>query len=387
MTQNITLLTTESLAELASVHETPCLSLYQQTHRHRPENQLDPIGFRNLVKELETSLRQKYPADKTRLILKPFEALAQDHVFWDHTLDGLAVLGGPSLFRVFRFQRPVDELAVVGDSFHTKPLRRFMQSVRRYQVLGLSLRKIQLFEGNGDSLDEIDPAPGVPRTITEALGDELTEPYRTVTSHGGVGGTSTPIHHGHGAKKDEIEIDADRFFRAVDRAVLEHHSRPSGLPLMLATLPEHHHLFHKVSRNPFLMAEGLTINPDILPIDELRGRAWQIVEPQYQEQMAKLADEFAAAKSKGLGSDDLEEVAQAAVAGRVGTLLVESDRQIPGRLDAATGRVEVADLSHPHVDDLLDDLGDLVGKMGGRVLVIPAERMPGKTGLAATYRY
>ena len=103
MTQDITLLTTESLAELASVHETPCLSLYQQTHRHRPENQLDPIGFRNLVKELETSLRQKYPADKTRLILRPFEALAQDHVFWDHTLDGLAVLGGPNLFRVFRF--------------------------------------------------------------------------------------------------------------------------------------------------------------------------------------------------------------------------------------------------------------------------------------------
>jgi hypothetical protein len=156
---------------------------------------------------------------------------------------------------------------------------------------------------------------------------------------------------------------------------------------MLGALPEHHHLFHKVSRNPFLMAEGLTINPDILPIDELRQRAWQIVEPQYQEQMAKLADEFAAARSKGLGSDDLEEVAQAAVAGRVATLLVESERQLAGRLDAVTGQVDVSDLSHPHVDDLLDDLGDLVGKMGGRVLVIPAERMPGKTGLAATYRY
>jgi hypothetical protein len=32
----------------------------------------------------------------------------------------------------------------------------------------------------------------------------------------------------------------------------------------------------------------------------------------------------------------------------------------------------VADLSHPQVDDLLDDLGELVGKMGGEVLVIPA---------------
>ena len=387
MIKKRTLLTIESLAELVSVHQPPCLSLYQPTHRRRPQNQQDPIRFRNLVKELETSLRQKYPAVETRLLLEPFEDLAHDHAFWEHTLDGLAVLGGLGVFRVFRLQRPVAELAVVADSFHTKPLRRFLQSVGRYQVLGLSLHKIQLFEGNRDVLDEIDPAPGVPRTITEVLGDELTESHRTVASYGGVGAASTPMHHGHGGRKDEADTDAERFFRAIDRAVLEHHSRPSGLPLILAALPEHHHLFHRVSHNPLLMVEGLNINPEVLPIDELRERTWQVVEPQYQARLATLADEFAVAKSNGLGSDDLAQVAQAAAAGRVATLLIESDRQILGRLDNATGRVEVADLNHPQVDDLLDDLGELVGKMGGRVLVIPAEEMPGRTGLAATYRY
>ena len=69
----------------------------------------------------------------------------------------------------------------------------------------------------------IDPAPGVPRTISEALGDELTESHLTVASYGGVGGESTPMHHGHGGKKDEGQIDAERFFRAIDRAVLKHH--------------------------------------------------------------------------------------------------------------------------------------------------------------------
>jgi hypothetical protein len=387
MTQKKTLLTIESLAELASVPQPPCLSLYQPTHRHGPENQQDLIRFRNLVKELETSLRQKYPAVDTRLLVEPFQELARDHAFWNHTLDGLAVLGGPSLFRVFRLQRPVAELAVVADSFHTKPLRRFLQSVGRYQVLGLSLQKIQLFEGNRDALDEIDPAPDVPRTISEALGAELTEPHQTVASCGGVGGESTPMHHSQGGKKNEEDIDAERFFRAIDRAVLEHHSRPSGLPLILASLSEHHHLFHRVSHNPFLMPEGLPINPDVLPIDELRERAWQVVEPQYQARLATLVDEFAVAKSKGLGSDDLVQVAQAAAEGRVATLLIESDCQVPGRLDGAPGRVELADLSHPQADDLLDDLDKLVGKMGGRVMVMPAEQMPGRTGLAAIYRY
>ena len=379
--------TNQSLATLVADYQPPCLSLYQPSHRSHPENKQDPIRFRNLVKELETSLRQKYPGAETRLLLEPFEALAEDREFWNHTSDGLAVLGGPRLFQVFQLQRPVAQLAVVADSFHTKPLRRFLQSVDRYQVLGLSLSKIQLFEGNRNAIDEIDLAPGVPRTINEALGDELTESHLNVHSSGGAGQASTSMHHGQGGKKDEVDIDMERFFRAIDRAVLEYYSRPSGLPLILSALTEHHNLFHRVSHNPFLMAEGLTINPDTLPINELRERAWQVVEPQYQAKLTALVEEFAVANSKGLGDNDLAQIAQAAAAGRVATLLIEADHQIAGRLNVATGQVELADLSHPQVDDLLDDLGELVEKMGGKVMVIPAERMPGRTGLAAIYRY
>ncbi|MFO7675406.1 MAG: hypothetical protein R6X12_03710 [bacterium] len=387
MTQKTASLTIESLSELALVRRPPCLSLYQPTHRRHPENQQDPIRFRNLVKVLETSLRQQYPAVETRRLLESFEALARDQDFWNHSSDGLAVLGGPNLFRVFRLQRPVAELAVVADSFHTKPLRRFLQSADRYQILGLSLARVRLFEGSRDMLDEIDPAPGVPLTMTEALGDELTEPHSTVTSHGGVGQGSTPMHHGHGGRKDEVQIDMERFCRVIDRAVLEHHSRPSGLPLILAALPEHHHPFRKVSHNPLLMAEGLKVNPDELAIDELRERIWQVVEPQYRARLAALAEEFAVAKSRELGSDDLAQVAQAVTAGRVATLLIEADRQIAGRADDKTGQVEIADLSDPDVDDLLDDLGERVEKAGGRVMAVPAEQMPGRTGLAAIYRY
>ncbi|MCJ7593030.1 MAG: hypothetical protein MUO51_16930 [Woeseiaceae bacterium] len=380
-------LTNEVLAGFSSDHEPPCLSLYQPTHRRHPENQQDPIRFRNLVKELEASLLQKYPTAETRLLLEPFEALAHDAEFWDHTLDGLAVLGGPSIFRALIIPQPVAELVVVADSFHTKPLRRFLQSVDRYQVLALSLDKIRLFEGNRHALDELDLIPGVPRTIADALGGEQTEPHQTVASYGGIGGGSNRMHHGHGGKADEADIDAERFFRAVDRAVLEHYTKPSGLPLILAALPEHHHLFHQVSQNPLLVADGIGFNPDSLPADELRALAWQAVEPQYQARIASLREQFEQARSKGVGSDDLAQVAEAAASGRVETLLVDADRQVAGRLDGATGRVELANRSDTHVDDLLDDVGELVAKQGGTVLVIPAARMPLRTGLAAIYRY
>jgi hypothetical protein len=61
MTQNRSLLTIEVLEELASAQQPPCLSLYQSTHRNHLENQQDSIRFHNFVREIEVSLRQKYP--------------------------------------------------------------------------------------------------------------------------------------------------------------------------------------------------------------------------------------------------------------------------------------------------------------------------------------
>jgi hypothetical protein len=319
--------------------------------------------------------------------MEPFEALANDGDFWNHTLEALAVLAGPGFFRTLRLPQPVNELVVVADSFHTKPLTRFLQSVDRYQVLGLSLDKIRFFEGNRHALDEIDLVQGVPRTIIEALGEELTEPHQTVASYGGVGGSSARMHHGHGGKKDQADTDAERFFRVIDRAVIENYSHPSGLPLILAALPEHHHLFHQISQNPLLLADGIRFNPDSASIEELRALAWKALEPQYRARLAGLGAEFKQAQSNGAGSDDLKEVADATASGRVATLLIEADRQIAGRLNDATGQLELASLSDPHIDDLLDELGEMVAKMDGKVLVIPAELMPTLTGLAATYRF
>ena len=366
----------------------PCLTLYQPTHRHYPENQQDPIRFGNLVKALEESLLKRYQESEIGPLLEPFLALAVDHGFWNHTLDGLAVFGAKSMFRVCRLQRPVAELTVVADNFHIKPLMRILQSADRYHILGLSRNEIKLFEGNRDVLDEIEPAQGIPRTMREALGEEVTEPHQTVASYGGVGAGHSPMHHGHGGREPEVDIDTERFFRAIDRAVLDQHSRPSGLPLILAALPEHHHLFHEVSHNPFLMHESIDIYPDDLSsVEELRQRAWKLMEPHYLARLSTLVEEFGNANSKGLGDDDLVQVAKATMGGRVAKLLIEAQREIPGRINPVTGDVELDQLTDPEVNDILDDLGRKALKKGGQVIVVPSERMPTKTGIAAIYRY
>ncbi len=372
--------TADLLMSIAANPQPPCVSLYQPTHRSHPDNRQDPIRYRNLVRRIEATLKELYP--QAQSIVDRYRAFEEDEAFWNGRTEGLAMLASPERFEVFELQRPVPERLIVADSFHVKPLLRILQSADRYQILGLTRTEVKLYEGNRDALDRVD-LTDVPATLEEALGEELTarQPVRAAP---GV----PAVARAAGQRTDEIKIDTERFFRTIDRAILEHHSRPSGLPLLLAALPEHQGEFRALSRNPYLVPRGIEIDPNALDLEALRQRAWEQVEPMYLERLASLVDAYEAARARQLGAEDLADIGRAAVAGRVGTLLVEAERVVPGRLDPTSGAIERSrDGEEGAADDLLDDLAEAVLRTKGEVIVVPAERMPTRTGAAATYRY
>ncbi len=379
------MLSRNDIRSFLSAHQPPCVSLYLPTHRHHPDNQQDPIRYRNLVREAEDSLRQKFGSRDIARLMERFRDLAFREEFWKHSLDGLAVLGSAEEFEVFQLQRPMRELAVVAGSFHVKPLLRYVQSADRFQVLCLTRQTANLFEGSRYALDPLD-ADDMPATLTDALGDQRTEPHLTVASYGkGPNGPAT--RHGHGSKADEVGKDTERFFRVIDQEVLARFSKPSGLPLILAAPAEHHADFRAVSKNPFLAKAAVDVHPDSLDAGQLRQAVWSAVEPQYLTRLAALCEAFGTAAAQHKGSADLSDVARAAVHSRVATLLVEADRVEPGRLDPASGAIRRTELDHPEVEDLLDDVAEAVLRAGGEVIVVPKERMPTSSGVAATYRY
>ncbi|GFE82693.1 hypothetical protein GCM10011487_46930 [Steroidobacter agaridevorans] len=373
---------THQLLSLLDKHGPPCISLYQYTHRHHPDSLQDPIRYRNLLREMESSLLQKYDRKEVRPLLEKFQPLSHDGEFWNHRTDGLAMLAAPDMFEVFELQRPVQENLIVADTFYLKPLLRISQSADRFQILCLTRDRAQLYEGNRDAVDPVELID-TPGTITEALGADLTQQHQSVRSAAG----QTPIYHGVGQKKEEVDRDRDRFFRAVDRGVMENHSKPTGLPLMLVALKEYHTPFRNLSRNPHLLSMGVDVDPGAIGLDELRALTWEQMEPLYLERLALLVREFEIARTRQLGFDDLSEVAAATAAGRVANLLVEADRQIPGRVDLEFGRIEQGVLHDPEVGDVLSDLAGAVLRMKGQVVIVPKERMPTDTGVAATCRF
>lgn len=385
------LLDSKTLNQLLAQREAPCLSLYQPTHRSFPERQQDPIRFRHLVRQLEDSLKQQGWGEQANALLRPFHDLMDDGDFWNHNLDGLAVFGCRDYFQFFRLQRKVPEFAVANDRMHVKPLVRIAQSADRYHILCLSRDSVRLLGGNRDALDEIPLHENVPRTLAEALGTELTEKSQSGFSQGysraSERGDPMQTEAGGSGKQAEIDRDRDRYFREVDRAITEYHSRPSGLPLILAALPEQQSHFRRISQNEHLLPEGIEIGQGALTLNEIREESWLVMQPRYLKRLEGLINQFGTSHGKGLASDQLEEIGQAAVQGRVATLLVEAERQIPGRVDKAEGKATPAENGDATTPDLLDELTIWTLEQGGEVIVVPTERMPTNSGAAAIYRY
>ncbi|HDZ55738.1 MAG TPA: hypothetical protein ENI17_02065 [Pseudomonas xinjiangensis] len=383
-------ITKNTLTDLLKIEKQPCLSLYMPTHRTSPEREQDPIRYRNLLGQLQQHLDAQFPDADQDALLRPFNALLADRDFWVYQKEGVAMLGGENFFKVYSLQQRVPECASVNVHPHLSPLLRITQSADRYQVLCLSRDEVRLFEGNREVLDEIQPDPDVPLNQEQALGSELTPGDQSGHPDGfsaaGDRGDTYMHESGGSGKQDEIDSDRDRFFRAVDRAIMACHSKPSGLPLILVALPENEAFFRALSHNDQLLDQSISIDPAALNINELRKRSGEVIAQDYTARLDALLDQHGAANGQGLTSDDITEIGKAALAGRVATLFVEEDRMIPGELDHQSGRVTLEE-DNPDGPDVLDELIVHALRNGAQVVTAPAQRMPCTSGAAAIFRF
>lgn len=374
----------ELVNQLMAPHEAPCVSIYMPTARGGAGKLEDRKRFRDLIDKAEMELRGGYGTTVTRSLLEKIRGIESPD-FWEHQYDGLAVFASPDFVTHVNLQRKMPEQVEVADSFHVKPLLRFLQTAGRYHVLCLTRKDVRLLEGNRDGLEEV-KLEGVFKTIYEAFGEEVNPPHATSAEGAG----KRPADRERDATLNEATPGIphlDRWFRMVDKGIWDGHSKRTGLPLILAALQENQSAFRAVSKNQSLLPTGINVDPNHVPLERLRQEAWAIVEPYYHERTRKLIDDFHVAKNWKAAGENLKDVAEAAFQGRVATLLVDSSKQVGGSIDPQTGQAELGELARPDLDDLIDDTAETVLKNGGQVMVISPELMPTDTGVAAIYRY
>jgi hypothetical protein len=401
----------EAVRRLLGAHARPCLSLYMPTHRRVPDNTVDRPAFRHLVEALEAALAPTLAGTAVEHELRPFRLLEEDRGFWEHTRDGLAVLATAGAAEAFLLQMPVAPLAVAAPRFHTLPLLQLAASSERFNLLTLTSRVAQVYEGLATEagVERLDPVPlhefpldghvAGGFTREEVVDAETLQPHRVKRGMGpaGLAGASA-VHGGTGGKREDVDDDTEIFLRAVDEAVHERVTRYAELPLVLVAPSRLAAAFRRLSKNRLLLAEGIEKDVHLLPREGLPALVAPVFAAARAARVAHDLEMFAAARSHGRGADDLGAVTAAATAGRVAKLLIARDRFAPGGAAPVTGGMaatgpELIDLSRtgdgPAIrdDDLVGTLAETVVLHGGGVVAVDRGVLPTTSGVAAIYRY
>lgn len=371
----------EDLKRLLEPRDPPCVSIYLPTHRRKTEGRSDIILFRNLRRDAERILDQDVAGGVAREIKERLGAFDREE-FWEEgqRSDGLGIFVAQGFSTAFRLPGQFPELSVVGATFHSKPLLRFLQSsAPTYRLLAVNADRFALYEGHGESIHEL-PLTGIAQALAEGgvTEDEDAQPASRRDRKS----------LGQGGAREHAKLDLEKLFRAVARDLWKNHLRASDKPLILAATAQAQSLFRKVAQIPVLLETGIVADPAKLSLDDLCTEAQRVLEPELARRIARVKEEFALARTRSHGSDVLKLVAQAVATGRVKKLLVESGRRIWGMLDITTGEILPGDSSRNAYDvDLLDELAEQTLAHGGEVYVLKKEDMPSSLGLAAVFRF
>lgn len=315
------------------------------------------------------------------------EPLFADHDFWQHQTEGLALLCDDDQCDFYHLPFACAEGVHIGRRFHIKPLLEAARRNCRFYILALSLNQCRLFEGDIWSLKEI-AVPNLPRSLTEAL--RFDDPERSLQFHtAGREGGDQPIYHGQGSSADSADDRALRYFQACSKALDSYLRQRERDPLLLAAVDEHLPIFQRTTSYPGLVADRhISGNPDDAAPPDLHRKAQEIIADLLESDRDQALEQVEKLKGKERPCTGIEQIAPAMLQGRIQYLFVAADKTVPGRIDLASGEVELGGESNGEaVVDLLNEAAAEVLLHGGNVYVMPAEAIPFSAQALAILRY
>lgn len=307
-----------SREEIKTLIEQPkgnCVSIYMPTHPAGPEMRQDPIRFKNLVKEAETRLIDAGLEQKEAIALLEKSHEIDTQEFWEQMGEqGLAIFISENIFRYYILPIDFQELVVVTDRFHIKPLLPILNGNGRFYMLALSQKAVRFFEGTRYSVNEVE-VENLPKSLDEALQKDDTAKegqFRIATSKGGTTNSfSQPgTFHGQGSPdRDKHQEDIVQFFQIIDGALHEK-LREQKAPLVLAGVEYLLPLYKQANTYQHLMDEAITGNPEILSAQELHNETWPIVEADFQKSQQGFLEQFHElfGGDTGKASNNLQEI-------------------------------------------------------------------------------
>ncbi|MGX7060205.1 hypothetical protein [Vagococcus humatus] len=327
------------------------------------------LVFKNFIKEAEKKTRENYPAASWDSIETQLDRLYQDNRFWQQNYRGVIVIANQEELYTYHFPFELQKRVVVDRLPYILPMVEHEQLFSHYHVLCLNQQSIRFFDVNHQEIEEEILPEDAPRTLQEALGNQLTGGELNFSSRGS--GAGSVIFHGSTSKNEEMDKDLKNYFQLVDRYITEYYSKEYTRPLVLFSLTENRGHFIKLSRNPYL-EKDLYINASASEL-ETKKIVEKIHEfyPVWREMMVKeLKKDYDKMYSEEKSTHFYDDIQFASQEGRI--------KQLWFSLDEVYQEAHITDYNRMAYQSI---------KNGGDVYILPDNVMPEKAKFVGLLRY
>jgi hypothetical protein len=378
--------TQNELKTLTEKQKSPCVSIFMPTHRVVSDIREDQIKLKNLLRSAEESLLEYgLRIQEAKLVLKSGEGLLKDMSFWQHQRDGLVLFLSPELFRYYLLPSTFEELVVVTDRFHLKPLLSLLSNDGQFYILALSKNEVRLFQCSRLRIDEID-LKEIPQGIGEAL--KYDDPEKQLQFHTQTQGAGKrpAMFHGHGVGKDDKKDNIKRYFRQIDKGVYEF-LKEEQIPLILAGVEYLFPIYREVNTYPHLVEEGITGNPERLSVEELHMQGGTIIQTYFHKKQQEAITDYRKLSNTGKTSNNIKKIIRASYHGRVELLFVAVGLQQWGTFDPDKNIAKLHSEEKPGDEDMLDFAAVQTLLHGGTVYAVKPQEVPNNSPIVAVLRY
>jgi len=371
------------LKRLSGVREANAISIFLPTHL-APAARQDAIRLKNLLDRAEAELHSRGMRRPEAVeLLKQARSLASDAEFWKHLSQGLVLFITPHELRAWRLPLAFEESLDISPRLAIKRLLAAADRGERFLLLALSQNDVRLFSVTRSEITRLaaDLLPENERAALNYAGADRGEQVHSAM-HGSLG-KQAAVFHGQGGEKDTAKRDLEQYFQVVARALQPLLARETA-PLLLAGVDYLLPIFRSTCGYPQLAERHLAGNCDLLSEEQLFARSWEIMQPTFDRPRQQALERLPGLLGTGRASADAAEIASAALAGKVETLLADVTARELATVDPTTLRVTPDARGTEEVVNLA--VAETLTHAGQAFAVAPSE-LPGGGPLAAIYRY
>ena len=351
---------------LRDVRVNPAVSILAPTHLHDPENNVDPLTVKNLVKAATEQLLQQMTKREAMPTIDNIAAAVQ-RIDWEHTGPGVAIFASPEHSMLLDLPITPPPTATVDGRFAIRELVRGLNRSWRYRVLVLSEKPTRLFVGMRNRV--LERRDGFP-----------------ITHEGPGGAINTPGGYGINSSA-ERDLRHREFFRRIASELARHHAR-DPLPLFIMGVDRFASFWMECAPD-FPPAGVVHGSFDFLTADEIAKRLWPTVERYFDDERHHILKRLDGAHDQKRFVGGFDEVYRAARDQRVELLVAPEDLTVTARLGSM--HVEILEPADDSVGPIEGDLVDVIVRevlgQGGDVVFLEQELLEPYGSIGAVTRY